>query len=44
MYYCSGCGLAAIVYESGVFIACDCNKAVVAEMTASMSGVGGVSA
>lgn len=42
MYYCSACKLKVIVIKLKVIKACTCEAPVVATMTASMAGKGGV--
>lgn len=39
-YYCSKCKLAVLVLDGEKIFACKCGAAVVAEMTATVHGVG----
>ena len=44
MYSCAECKVAVIVIDSKVIKPCDCKAAIVANMSATAHGVGGVKA
>jgi len=41
-YSCSGCGLSVIIYQGETIKACKCDAPIVANMSASAHGVGGI--
>jgi hypothetical protein len=44
MYSCKECGMAVIVTPTEKIKACKCNAPVIMNMTATVSGIGGVKA
>ncbi len=42
MYRCGGCGLAVVVADGDLIRACSCDAPVVAEMSSTLAGAGGV--
>ena len=42
MYRCAQCGLAVIVTDGAVVRGCSCEAAVVADMSSTLAGAGGV--